>query len=49
LDWAGELTMREGQDFVWTQLPCQASPILPGTLPVLAWLENVPADHNDAA
>ena len=37
-DWTGEPTMREGQDFAWQSLPVQVSPVLPGTVPVLAWL-----------
>lgn len=37
-DWTGTLTMREGQDFSWERLPVQCSPVLPGTVPVLAWL-----------
>jgi 8-oxo-dGTP diphosphatase len=38
LDWQGELQMRENQSFVWQQLPVQARPVLPGTVPVLQWL-----------
>ncbi len=37
-DWTGELQMREAQSFAWQQLPVSVSPVLPGTLPVLAWL-----------
>lgn len=37
-DWAGALQMHEGQAFAWQSLPVSASPILPGTVPVLAWL-----------
>lgn len=37
-DWTGELQMREGQTFCWERLPVSCSPILPGTVPVLAWL-----------
>jgi 8-oxo-dGTP diphosphatase len=37
-DWTGELQMREAQSFSWQQLPVSVSPVLPGTLPVLAWL-----------
>lgn len=37
-DWTGALTMHEGQDFSWERLPVQCSPVLPGTVPVLAWL-----------
>ena len=37
-DWTGELQMREGQRFCWERLPVGCSPVLPGTVPVLAWL-----------
>jgi 8-oxo-dGTP diphosphatase len=37
--WSGALQMREGQSSAWQQLPVQVSPILPGTVPVLQWLE----------
>jgi len=36
-DWQGELQMRENQSFAWEQLPVQVTPVLPGTVPVLAW------------
>jgi 8-oxo-dGTP diphosphatase len=36
--WSGSLQMREAQSFVWSQLPVQVQPVLPGTLPVLDWL-----------
>lgn len=36
--WQGDLHMREGQQFVWEQLPVAVAPVLPGTLPVLRWL-----------
>jgi 8-oxo-dGTP diphosphatase len=36
--WQGELQMREGQNFAWQSLPTTVAPILPGALPVLAWL-----------
>lgn len=36
-DWTGELHMREGQLFAWQRLPVEVKPVLPGTLPVLAW------------
>lgn len=36
--WTGELQMREAQSFAWQQLPVRVKPVLPGTLPVLAWL-----------
>lgn len=38
-EWAGELHMHEGQQFSWQQLPVQVEPVLPGTVPVLEWLE----------
>ena len=38
LDWAGDLQMREGQQYAWQRLPVSVSPVLPGTMPVLAWL-----------
>ena len=37
-EWAGALEMREGQTHSWERLPVSVSPVLPGTLPVLAWL-----------
>ena len=36
-DWRGELQMREAQSFAWQTLPVQVAPVLPGTVPVLAW------------
>ncbi len=42
-DWSGVLQMREGQAFAWQRLPVSVSPVLPGTVPVLAWL----ADETD--
>jgi 8-oxo-dGTP diphosphatase len=38
LAWSGELQMREAQSFAWQQLPVTVAPVLPGTVPVLAWL-----------
>lgn len=35
--WTGELHMREDQAFSWQTLPVTVSPVLPGTVPVLAW------------
>lgn len=35
--WSGELQMKEGQHFSWQTLPVQVQPVLPGTVPVLAW------------
>jgi 8-oxo-dGTP diphosphatase len=37
-EWTGELQMREGQSFAWQSLPVTVTPVLPGTVPVLAWL-----------
>ena len=37
LEWTGQLHMREGQQYAWETLPVQSSPVLPGTVPVLAW------------
>jgi 8-oxo-dGTP diphosphatase len=36
--WDGALQMREAQSFAWQQLPVEVQPVLPGTIPVLAWL-----------
>jgi 8-oxo-dGTP diphosphatase len=36
--WEGAFEMREAQQMAWQQLPVTVSPVLPGTLPVLAWL-----------
>jgi 8-oxo-dGTP diphosphatase len=36
--WSGALQMREQQSFQWQTLPVSVSPVLPGTVPVLAWL-----------
>lgn len=38
-DWTGDLQMHEGQQFSWERLPVQCAPVLPGTVPVLRWLE----------
>ena len=35
--WTGDFEMREGQTMAWQSLPVQVSPVLPGTVPVLAW------------
>ena len=37
-DWQGPLDMREGQAHAWQSLPVAVAPVLPGTVPVLAWL-----------
>ena len=36
-EWTGDLRMREGQTFAWQSLPVTVTPVLPGTVPVLAW------------
>ena len=36
-DWQGDLVMKEGQQYAWQGLPVQVQPVLPGTVPVLAW------------
>lgn len=36
-DWTGELHMHEGQAHAWQSLPVSVQPVLPGTVPVLAW------------
>ena len=36
--WSGDFEMREGQAMCWQQLPLDVTPVLPGALPVLAWL-----------
>lgn len=36
--WEGALQMREAQSFAWQRLPVEVAPVLPGTVPVLAWL-----------
>jgi 8-oxo-dGTP diphosphatase len=35
--WRGAFEMREGQQMAWQTLPADVKPLLPGTLPVLAW------------
>jgi 8-oxo-dGTP diphosphatase len=36
-EWSGSFEMREGQAMAWQTLPAVVKPLLPGTLPVLAW------------
>jgi 8-oxo-dGTP diphosphatase len=36
--WEGSFEMRERQQMAWQGLPVDVSPVLPGTVPVLAWL-----------
>jgi 8-oxo-dGTP diphosphatase len=35
--WQGSFEMREAQQMAWQRLPVQVQPVLPGTVPVLAW------------
>ncbi len=35
--WEGEFQMREAQQMAWCNLPVAVAPVLPGTVPVLAW------------
>ncbi|MGC4077053.1 MAG: NUDIX domain-containing protein [Rubrivivax sp.] len=35
--WQGEFEMREHQQMAWQTLPVDVVPVLPGTVPVLAW------------
>ncbi len=35
--WSGAFEMREQQAMAWQTLPVQVAPVLPGTVPVLAW------------
>jgi len=36
-EWSGDFEMREGQAMAWQTLPVDVVPVLPGTVPVLAW------------
>ena len=36
-DWIGDLQMHENQACAWQSLPLTVQPVLPGTIPVLAW------------
>lgn len=38
--WNGDPQMLEGQEFSWESHPVQQTPILPGTVPVLAWMQS---------
>lgn len=35
--WSGDFEMRERQAMAWQRLPVDVAPVLPGTVPVLAW------------
>lgn len=43
--WMGEPHSKEGQTFVWQQLPVDVAPLLPATLLVLELLEKESASH----
>jgi 8-oxo-dGTP diphosphatase len=45
--WSGDITMLEGQQYVWESHPVQVTPILPGTVPVLDWLSSEKADNGE--
>lgn len=47
--WDGDFEMREGQAMRWQQLPLDVMPVLPGALPVLAWLAEERASHASRA
>jgi len=36
--WRGEPVGREGQAFAWQTVPVEVEPLLPATIPVVAWL-----------
>ena len=36
-EWRGEFEMREQQAMAWQSLPVEVTPVLPGTVPALAW------------
>lgn len=44
-EWTGSLRMHEGQSFTWETLPVRCEPVLPGTVPVLAWLADEAASR----
>ena len=39
LAWTNELDLKEAQQASWQQIPVTVSPVLPGSLPVLEWIE----------
>ena len=47
--WQGELQMKEGQQFSWENLPVSVTPLLAGTLPVLAWLDQAQSSISNSA
>ncbi|NBO40017.1 MAG: NUDIX domain-containing protein [Betaproteobacteria bacterium] len=47
--WQGELQMKEGQQFSWEYLPVSVTPLLAGTVPVLAWLDQAQSSISNSA
>ena len=43
--WHGDFEMREGQAMAWQTLPVAVKPVLPGTVPVLAWFASERGFH----
>lgn len=41
-DWRGEMVMREHQQAQWCRLDALPDPVLPGSIPVLEWLQDEP-------
>ena len=39
LAWTHDLDLKEAQQASWQQIPVTVSPVLPGSLPVLEWIE----------
>lgn len=39
LTWTNDLDFKEAQQASWQQIPVTVSPVLPGSLPVLEWIE----------
>jgi 8-oxo-dGTP diphosphatase len=37
-EWINAFDMKEGQEMTWQTLPVSVEPVLPATIPVLAWL-----------
>ena len=47
--WLNDIEMRENQEFNWSQLPVNVTPVLPGTFPVLEWLARERAFSGETA
>ncbi|MDO9610606.1 MAG: (deoxy)nucleoside triphosphate pyrophosphohydrolase [Serpentinimonas sp.] len=48
-DWSGPLQMREGQQHAWQTWPVQVAPLLPGSVPLLRWLQQHAPSPNGQA